>query len=59
MGSFTIGFHSDLRRGPESRWTMNPYVFDNTYYKELMLGDKSRYYKNEADLKLVQNPELK
>ena len=59
MGAHTLGFASDDNKGKKGRWTMNPYVFDNTYYKELMLGDKSRYYKNEADLKLIQTPELK
>ena len=38
---------------------MNPYVFDNTYYKELLLKDQSKYFKTEADLKLLQNSQLK
>lgn len=33
-GTQTIGFHSDAKKGPQTRWTMNPYVFDNTYFKE-------------------------
>jgi catalase (peroxidase I) len=32
---------------------MNPYVFDNTYFKELMMGDRSKYYKTDADRRLV------
>ena len=32
---------------------MNPYVFDNTYYKELMLGERSKYYKTDADRALM------
>ena len=59
MGSFTIGFVGEARKGPHTRWTQNPYVFDNSYYQELLLGDKSRFHKTEADMKLVQTPELK
>lgn len=32
MGMNTIGFNGDAKQGPHTRWTMNPYVFDNTYY---------------------------
>ena len=32
MGSFTIGFNGEDKKGPSTRWCMNPYVFDNTYY---------------------------
>ena len=59
MGSFTIGFVGEERKGPASRWTQNPYVFDNTYYQELLLGSKSKFHKTEADMKLVQTPELR
>jgi hypothetical protein len=38
---------------------MNPYVFDNTYFKEVLFAADSRYLKTEADLKLLNNPELK
>ena len=31
-GLHTIGFMSELKKGPQSRWVMNPYVFDNTYF---------------------------
>ena len=46
-------------KGPHTRWVMNPYVFDNTYFKELLLKDQSKYYKTEADMKLLQNVQLK
>merc|ERR1712118_153448 len=58
-GSYTLGFASDDNKGKKGRWTMNPYVFDNTYFQEVLLGSDSRYLKTEADLKLIQNPELK
>ena len=38
---------------------MNPYVFDNTYYKEVLLGHNSKYLKTEADLALLHNAEHK
>lgn len=31
-GIHTLGFMSELKKGPKSRWVMNPYVFDNTYF---------------------------
>lgn len=54
MGNITIGFVGDEKKGPHTRWCMNPYVFDNTYYQELLLGEKSKYYKNEYDYKLLE-----
>lgn len=59
MGSFTLGFNSEQKKGSHTRWTMNPYVFDNSYFKELMLGDKSKYSHTDADLRLMQTPELR
>jgi len=53
MGSFTLGFCGDDKKGASTRWTLNPYVFDNTYFQELLLRDQSKYYRTEADLKLV------
>lgn len=32
-GTQTIGFKGELKKGAQSRWTMNPYVFDNTYFQ--------------------------
>ena len=55
MGSFTLGFCGDEKKGPHTRWCMNPYVFDNTYFKEVLLRDQSKYFKTEADHKLVSN----
>ena len=59
MGSFTLGFNGAAKKGPHTRWTQNPYVFDNTYFKELLLEDESKYFQSEADHKLVQDPALK
>ena len=59
MGSYTLGFASEDNKGKSGRWTMNPYVFDNTYFQEVLLGHESKYLKTEADLKLLHDPELK
>lgn len=59
MGSYTLGFASDDNKGKKGRWTMNPYVFDNTYFQEVLSGSNSKYLKTEADLKLLNNAELK
>ena len=53
MGNSTIGFVGEEKKGLHTRFTMNPYVFDNTYYQELLLGDQSKYFKNEYDYKLL------
>ena len=59
MGSYTLGFANEENKGKSGRWTMNPYVFDNTYFQEVLLGHESRYLKTEADLKLLHDPTLK
>ena len=59
MGAHTLGFASDNNKGKTGRWTMNPYVFDNTYFQEVLLGHNSIYLKTEADLRLLQDSELK
>ena len=38
---------------------MNPFVFDNTYFQEVLLGSKGIYLKTEADLNLLNDPSLK
>ena len=59
MGSFTLGFCGEEKKGPHTRWCKNPYVFDNTYFQEVLLKDQSKYFKTDADLKLVQNATLR
>lgn len=59
MGSYTIGFANDENKTRNGRWTMNPYVFDNTYFQEVLLGENSKYLKTDADLKLLHDPNLK
>lgn len=59
MGSHTIGFASMERTGPQSRWTMNPHIFDNSYYKEVLLGEHSKYLKTGGEVMLARDPELR
>ena len=59
MGSHTLGFANDDNKSKKGRWTMNPYVFDNTYFQEVLLGHDSRYLKTEADLSLLADSETK
>lgn len=51
MGRRTLGFlqPEDEYHG---RWCMNPYVFDNTYFQEL-LSEKTRYIKLDDDRSLL------
>ena len=55
----TLGKAKPDISGHSGSWTMNPYHFDNDYYKELMLGEKSKYLKTASDWELVQNPNFK
>jgi len=36
-GTQTIGFMGEKKKGPSSRWTKNPYVFDNTFFQQILL----------------------
>ena len=59
MGSHTLGFASETNKSKTGRWTMNPYVFDNSYFKEVLLGHESIYLKTHGDLNLLHDAELK
>lgn len=59
MGSHTIGFARMDRSGFQGRWTQNPHVFDNTYYKEVLLGDKSKFLKTPGEVYLLEKAEYK
>lgn len=59
MGFRTLGFIGEEKKGPHTRWTKNPFVFDNDYYKELLKGDQSKHCKVDSDWRLVQEPKLK
>lgn len=52
FGYRTLGFLSNKLNEHEKRWSINPYVFDNNYYKELLDKD-SEYLKTPSDLVLL------
>ena len=52
MGSHTLGFAHDDRSGFKGRWTMNPHVFDNSYFKEVLLGEKTKYLRTPVEINL-------
>lgn len=59
LGSHTMGFvHKDVM-GVDGRWVKNPYVWDNTYFKQLLLGDKNKYYVAPSELDFLKDPEMK
>lgn len=57
FGYRTLGFlENDKVEDKESRWTLNPYVFDNSYYNELL--NKSSYFiKTPSDKALLSESE--
>jgi catalase (peroxidase I) len=57
MGRRTLGFFypEDEYQG---KWVQNPYVFDNTYFQEL-LNDKTRYIKFDDDKSMLADPSLR
>lgn len=53
FGNRTLGFFDNLKIDEkESRWTLNPYVFDNSYYTEL-LNKNSFFIKTPSDKALL------
>lgn len=59
FGHRTLGFYLNKKTDEnEQRWSMNPYVFDNNYYVEI-LDKHSEYLKTPSDLVLLENPEYR
>jgi L-ascorbate peroxidase len=59
MGSHTLGFAHEDRTGFKGRWTQNPHVFDNTYYKEVLLGDKTKFLRTPVEIYLGEDKKLR
>ena len=59
MGSQTIGFAKMENTGLTGRWTQNPHVFDNSYYKEVLLGDRTKYLRTNSEIILYEDSELR
>ncbi len=56
FGYRTIGFLSNKENHREERWSLNPWVFDNNYYKEL-LNKNSIFLKTASDKALLSDPD--
>lgn len=59
MGSHTLGFATMEHSGHQGRWTQNPHVFDNTYFKEVLLGERSKFLKTGGEILLANNADLR
>ncbi len=59
MGARTIGMARMEGEGVEGRWMKNPYVFDNSYFKEVMMNKSGRYLRLESDEELARDEGLR
>ncbi|GJN08216.1 hypothetical protein PR202_ga26112 [Eleusine coracana subsp. coracana] len=55
-GGHTLGRCHKERSGFEGAWTRNPLVFDNSYFKELLSGDKEGLLQLPSDKALLNDP---
>ena len=59
LGRHTIEFAGKEKSGFKSRWTQNPYIFDNSYFQELLLGERSKYFKLPQELAFLEDEEVR
>ncbi|KAL5130292.1 L-ascorbate peroxidase, cytosolic [Glycine soja] len=55
-GGHTIGAAHKERSGFEGPWTSNPLIFDNSYFKELLSGEKEGLLQLPSDKALLSDP---
>ncbi|KAL2938203.1 L-ascorbate peroxidase cytosolic [Bienertia sinuspersici] len=55
-GGHTLGRCHKERSGFEGPWTPNPLVFDNSYFKELLSGEKDGLLQLPSDKALLSDP---
>ncbi|KAA8543986.1 hypothetical protein F0562_021837 [Nyssa sinensis] len=55
-GGHTLGRCHKERSGFEGPWTTNPLIFDNSYFKELLSGDKEGLLQLPSDKTLLTDP---
>ncbi|KAJ6923025.1 hypothetical protein NC652_016615 [Populus alba x Populus x berolinensis] len=55
-GGHTLGRCHKERSGFEGPWTPNPLVFDNSYFKELLSGEKEGLIQLPSDKTLLEDP---
>ncbi|KAJ4704830.1 Ascorbate peroxidase [Melia azedarach] len=57
-GGHTLGRCHKERSGYEGAWTSNPLVFDNSYFTELVSGEKEGLIQLASDKALLEDPSL-
>ncbi|KAL4326830.1 hypothetical protein AHAS_Ahas13G0039300 [Arachis hypogaea] len=55
-GGHTLGAAHKERSGFEGPWTSNPLIFDNSYFKELLSGEKEGLLQLPSDKALLSDP---
>nr|AAC08576.1 ascorbate peroxidase [Zantedeschia aethiopica] len=55
-GAHTLGRCHKERSGFEGAWTTNPLIFDNSYFKELLSGEKEDLLQLPSDKALLSDP---
>ncbi|GLU02451.1 hypothetical protein SLE2022_197010 [Rubroshorea leprosula] len=55
-GGHTLGRCHKERSGFEGPWTSNPLIFDNSYFKELLSGEKEGLLQLPSDKALLDDP---
>ncbi|KAM3376094.1 L-ascorbate peroxidase 1, cytosolic isoform X1 [Capsicum galapagoense] len=55
-GAHTLGRCHKERSGFEGAWTTNPLIFDNSYFKELLSGEKEGLLQLPSDKALLSDP---
>jgi len=55
-GGHTLGRCHKERSGFEGAWTSNPLIFDNSYFKELLSGEKEGLLQLPSDKALLDDP---
>ncbi|OAY42623.1 L-ascorbate peroxidase 2, cytosolic [Manihot esculenta] len=55
-GGHTLGSCHKERSGFEGPWTTHPLIFDNSYFKELLSGEKEGLIQLPSDKALLQDP---
>ncbi|ONK61866.1 uncharacterized protein A4U43_C08F34390 [Asparagus officinalis] len=55
-GGHTLGRCHKERSGFEGAWTSNPLIFDNSYFKELLSGEKAGLLQLPSDKALLSDP---
>nr|GMD22613.1 ascorbate peroxidase [Ipomoea batatas] len=55
-GGHTLGRCHKERSGFEGAWTTNPLIFDNSYFKELLSGEKEGLLQLPTDKALLEDP---